>query len=102
MLRLDPNRLVCIDATTAPPLNVFDFTTLDDDDAFNSFKFFLSSLAGGLSPKQETCLLPLFALLKATARPTLLTLHEIITERPKRVEQSRFTKRIVMLRPNIV
>jgi hypothetical protein len=93
--RVPPERLVAIDLTTNPPdLNILDRGVLSDRAALETFRFIMSSLAGGLSPKQETCIKPLFALLKNIEGATLVTLHEIITEQVKKASQSKFAEPI--------
>ena len=83
--RVPPERLIAIDLTTDPPdLNILDKRVMSDRAALETFRFMMSSLAGGLSPKQETCIKPLFALLSQIPNANLATLHEIITEQTKR------------------
>lgn len=86
--RIPPDRLVVVDPDHNPPaLNLFDFGVLSERAALDTFKFLMSSLAGGLSPKQATALPHLFALMRRIPDATLVTLHEVITEVAKRPTQ---------------
>lgn len=94
--RIPPERLVTIDLTKRPPnLNILDKSVLSDSAALSTFRFIISSLAGGLSTKQENCVKPLFALLGKIPNANLQTLHEIITEQVKK--PTRFAKEIASL-----
>jgi hypothetical protein len=96
--RVPPERLVVIDPDTNPPdLNIMDFGGSNEHDAFEAFKFLLSSLAGGLSEKQETSAIALFELLKNIDGANLVTLHEVITEKPKKGQPSKFASAIERL-----
>ena len=93
--RVPPERLIAIDPDTNPPdLNILDYGVLSDREALNTFQFLMSSLAGGLSPKQEQCIPPLFALLRKIPGANLSTLHEIITDTPKKGAPSAFAEPI--------
>jgi Helicase HerA, central domain len=89
--RMPPERTVLIDCDVHPPdLNILDFGVLSEDEALNTFEFLLSSLAGGLSEKQQACVEPLFALLKNIPGANLATLHDIVTERPKKGQPLKY------------
>jgi hypothetical protein len=94
--RVSPERLVAIDLTRNPPdLNILDHGTTPERDALQTFRFLVSSLAGGLTPKQEGCIRPLFSLLKEIEGATLITLHEIIAEQTRKPK--RFAEEISRL-----
>ena len=96
--RLPPERLVVIDPDTNPPaLNLMDFGTLSHFEALEAFKFLMSSLAGGLSPKQETCIPSLFELLKKIEGANFVTLHQIITEKALKGRPLKFADAIEQL-----
>lgn len=96
--RVPPERLVAIDLTINPPdLNILDHGATAERDALQTFRFLLSSLAGGLTPKQEGCIRPLFSLLKEIDGATLITLHEIIAEQTRKPKQ--FAEQISRLNP---
>jgi hypothetical protein len=96
--RVPPERLVVIDPDKNPPdLNILDYGVLSERTARETFKFLMSSLAGGLSPKQETCINPLFALLKQIDGANLVTLHDIITENARSAAKSSFAEPISRL-----
>ena len=96
--RVPPERLVAIDLTKNPPdLNILDHSVMSERAALETFRFLMSSLAGGLSPKQETCIKPLFALLGKVRDANLMTLHDIITEQAKR--PTKFAAEIAQLDP---
>jgi hypothetical protein len=98
--RVPPERLVAIDLTKdAPDLNILDDSVMGSREALYTFRFILSSLAGGLSPKQENCIRPLFSLLKLIPDATLMTLHDIVTEQVKRADKSKYAQYIYQLQP---
>lgn len=96
--RTPPERTVLIDCDTNPPdLNIFDFGVSTPEDALNTFEFLLSSLAGGLTEKQQSCVEPLFALLTQIPRATLETLHDIVVERPSKKQSPKYAAEITKL-----
>jgi hypothetical protein len=98
--RVSPERLIAIDLTNNPPdLNILDRSVMSDRAALQTFRFLMSSLAGGLTPKQENCIKPLFALLTKIEDANLFTLHQIVTEQVKHVSKSQFAKHISALPP---
>jgi hypothetical protein len=98
--RVPADRLIAIDLTRNPPdLNILDHGVLPERDALHTFRFLISSLAGGLSPKQEACIRPLFSLLKLIPDATLLTLHEIIAEQVTKASKSQYAPYIEQLNP---
>jgi hypothetical protein len=91
LTRIPSERLVAIDLTRNPPdLNILDHSFMPEREAIHTFRFLISSLAGGLTPKQEGCIRPLFALLKEIKDANLITLHEIISEPVTKSNKSKF------------
>ncbi len=96
--RMLPDRLVVIDPDTDPPdLNIFDFGVLSPEESIATFEFLLSSLAGGLSEKQQACVEPLFALLQKIRGASLQTLNNIIVEKPKKNVPLKYANEISQL-----
>jgi hypothetical protein len=96
--RMPPERLVVIDPDTNPPdIGLLDYGVTSQHDALDTFKFLMASLAGGLSPKQETSLPSLFELLSKIPNASLVTLHDIITEKPKKGQQLEYASAIAQL-----
>jgi uncharacterized protein DUF87 len=96
--RLPHDRLVVIDPDVNPPdIGLLDYGVLSQHEALDTFKFLMSSLAGGLSPKQATSLPSLFQLLSKIPNASLVTLHEIIKEQPKKGQPLKFADAIARL-----
>lgn len=100
LTRIPADRLIAIDLTRNPPdLNILDHGVTPERDALHTFRFLISSLAGGLTAKQEGCVRPLFSLLREISGATLVTLHEIISEPVAKAEKSQFAKYFAKLSP---
>jgi len=98
--RVDPSRLVVLDPETDPPaLNFFDFKNSTEAATLQSFTYLMSSLSGGLSDKQSNITPYLLKLLRQIPGASLETLRELVDERPKKPEQSKFAETISKLPP---
>lgn len=97
--RVPRDRLVVIDPSSRSPpeIGLMDFGVLSQHDALETFRFLLSSLAQGLSPKQETALPSLFELLSKIPNASLVTLHEIITEQKQKGQSLKYADAIAQL-----
>jgi len=96
--RVPRDRLIVIDPDTNPPeIGLMDFGVSSQHDALETFRFLISSLAGGLSPKQETALPSLFELLSKIHGASLVTLHELITEQKEKGKPLKYAAAIEQL-----
>jgi hypothetical protein len=83
--------------TNPPPLNFFDFKNYTASDTLQSFRYLMSSLSGGLSDKQGNITPYMLKLLSKVEKPSLNVLRQIVDERVKRAQDSKFFSAIEQL-----
>lgn len=89
--RTPADRTILLDPSTdPPPLNFFDFGNASDVQVLQTFSYLMSSLSGGLSDKQGAIVPYLLKLLRLIPHASIETLRDIIDEKPKRADQSKF------------
>jgi len=89
--RVPETRLVLLDPdTNPPPLNFLDFGLSTEAATLQTFSYLMSSLSGGLSDKQGAIVPYLLKLLKKIPDASLETLRQIVDEKVKTPQQSKY------------
>ena len=89
--RVDPSRLIILDPDTDPPaLNFLDFGQSTQVNALQTFTYLMASLSGGMTDKQGAIVPYLLKLLRLIPNANITTLKDIVEERLKKNEASRF------------
>lgn len=91
----DPDRLLVIDAeaTPAPALNMFDVPRLDEAaeiEVVDLYTYIFSAIDADLTSRQSTAFSYIVRLMLAHPGATIMTLLELMEERVKSAEQSKF------------
>jgi hypothetical protein len=98
--RVDPKRLIILDPDTDPPaLNFLDFGKSTQVNALQTFTYLMASLSGGLSDKQGAIVPYLFKLVQQIPNANITTLKDIVDEKIKKGDVSKFAPFIHQLHP---